>query len=225
MLNIVSLADFYRDLAAERLPNYAFIAPDVLNDGHNTTLDYATAWSENFLMPLLSNEYFMNDTLVLLTFDESETHSKPNKVASLLLGGAIPDNLKGTTDTTFYTHYSILATLENNWGLSNLGRYDVGANVFDVVAQKTGYKNLRPSDKAMQMVDLSVSYGGSLNDDAAMFRPIPPPNLQLTGAGGLGVSQSVQENWAEAANDTTPYDGRGWIWMPLNYVAQAPAPG
>jgi hypothetical protein len=46
----------------------------------------------------------MNDTLVLLTFDEDETYTDGNKIYSILLGGAIPENLRGTTDDTFYNH-------------------------------------------------------------------------------------------------------------------------
>jgi hypothetical protein len=35
-----------------------------------------------------------------------------------------------TADATGYTHYSILKTIENNWGLGNLGKSDVSATAF-----------------------------------------------------------------------------------------------
>ena len=54
----------------------------------------------------------------------------------------MPLDLKGTTDDTFYSHYSILSILENNWDLPNFGRYyDVGAGLFKLTADMTGYKN------------------------------------------------------------------------------------
>jgi acid phosphatase len=53
-----------------------------------------------------------------------------NKVYSILLGSALSNNLIGTSDNNFYNHYSVLATLEANWGLDNLGRFDVGASIF-----------------------------------------------------------------------------------------------
>jgi acid phosphatase len=190
----------------------------MLNDGHNTSLEYAANWTKSFLTPLLANEYFMNNTLILLTYDESETYSLPNKIVSILLGGAVPSNLKGTTDDTFYTHYSILSTLENNWDLPSLGRYDVGANVFKLVADQTGYKN---EQYDVSTVDLSVSYSGFLNSGA--YAPIPPPNLQLVGAGGQGVVATVSEQWQSASGDTTPYDGSGKVYdanSPPVYVAQ-----
>jgi acid phosphatase len=179
----------------------------MLNDGHNTSLEYAARWTRSFLIPLLANEYFMNNTLVLLTYDESETYSLPNKIVSILLGGAVPSNLKGTTDDTFYTHYSILSTLENNWDLPNLGRYDVGANVFKLVADQTGYKNERYD---VSTVNLSASYSGFLN--TGTYGPIPPPNLQLVGAGSQGVLAAVSEKWQSTIGETTPYDGSGKVY-------------
>jgi hypothetical protein len=61
-------------------------------------------------------------------------------MASILPGGAVPLDPKGTTDDTFYAHYSVLSTLENNWDLPNFGRYcNVGASVFKLAANMTGY--------------------------------------------------------------------------------------
>lgn len=222
LANIVSIDDFQRDLESESLPQYAHISPDMLNDGHNTSLEFAASWTNSFLTPLLANKYFMNNTLILLTFDESETYSQPNHVVSILLGGAIASNLRGTKDDTFYTHYSILSTLENNWELSNLGRYDVGANVFQFLADKTGYVN-KP---APAHIDFSKSYPGILShipNNPAI--PVPPPNLKLTGAGGKGVFPQVANGFKEGADDATPYSGNGDIYdfdVQPPYVAQAP---
>ena len=53
-----------------------------------------------------------------------------NKVYSILLGSALNPQLAGTTDDTYYTHYSVLATLQANWGLGTLGRNDETAPPF-----------------------------------------------------------------------------------------------
>ena len=79
-----------------------------------------------------------NDTLVLLTFDENESYGIQNKMFSVLIGGAVPAALKGTKDNTFYNHYSTIASVSQNWGLPSLGRWDCHANVFELVANKTG---------------------------------------------------------------------------------------
>ena len=231
LANLRSFVEFERAVKANDLPQYMHLSPDMMNDGHNTSLDFATAWTHHFLEPLLQNKQFMERTLILLTYDESETFELPNRIVSLLLGGAIPKDLKGTKDDTFYTHYSILSTVEDNWDLPNLGRYDVGANVFDLVAQQTGYTNSPPPNLAS--VNNSLSYPGYLNSDPAKHLDIPPINIQLIGAGGKGVVESAKYIWKMVANQATPYDGSGRIYDGGNgidslnkpvYKAQAPGP-
>jgi hypothetical protein len=46
------------------------------------------------------------------------------ELTRILTGGAIPPNLRGTTDDTLYTHYSSLSTVQANWGLKSLGKGD-----------------------------------------------------------------------------------------------------
>ncbi|KAI9852080.1 MAG: hypothetical protein M1838_001877 [Thelocarpon superellum] len=226
LLNLVSFEDFENDLRKHSLPQWAHMSPNMNNDGHDTSLQFAANWSHSFLQPLLANPYFMNNTLVLLTFDESETYSKPNQIGSLLLGGAVPSKLRGTTDDTFYTHYSILATLENNWGLPNLGRFDVGANVFAMVANQTGFKN-HGVDRSK--VALNESYPGPLNSQKP--GPYPPPNPFLTGAGGQGIVDTVPPAWRQPAGGKvdTVYDGSGNLFdgydhLPVSQVLTSGAP-
>lgn len=184
----------------------------MMNDGHNTTLDFASSWAHTFLKPLLADGAFKERTLILLTYDESATYEIPNKIGSLLLGNAVPSALRGTEDDTYYTHYSIPATMEYNWQLPNLGRYDIGANVFKnsiVTADTTaGHQNKGDPDN-LAGIDNSLSYPGFLNSDPAKWRPIPPPNLRLVGAGGLPVSDAVYNQWWQAGDEESPYDGSG----------------
>ena len=48
----------------------------------------------------------------------------------MLLGDAVPRNLHNTSDDKPYNHYSIMATVEKNWELGNLGLNDETANAF-----------------------------------------------------------------------------------------------
>ncbi|KXJ86996.1 hypothetical protein Micbo1qcDRAFT_152151 [Microdochium bolleyi] len=225
LLNVLSLDDFQRSLAAGTLPQFVMLSPNMLNDGHNTTLDYATKWSRDFLQPLLkdNSRIFNGDnsngrevrTLIQLTYDETADYARPNRIASLLLGSAVPAELRGTEDDGFYTHFSILSTVQNNWQLSNLGRYDVGANVFALVAGKTGYENVADPPGA-DRVNNSVSYPGFLNlNHTTRLAALPPPNLNLVGAGGQGVLKSVREAWGGVilgGKVKTPYDGKHYIF-------------
>ncbi|KAI1381120.1 putative acid phosphatase Pho610 [Hypoxylon crocopeplum] len=211
LANLLSFEDFKRDLAAGTVPQFVMMSPNMLNDGHNTTLDYATRWAREFLLPLLADGAFKEKTLIQLTYDETEDYSEPNRIVSLLLGSAVPDSLKGSGDDTLYTHFSILSTAEHNRELSNLGRFDVGANVFQLVADVKGYINHEPPNVAT--VNNSVSYPGALNrNHTTRLTMIPPPNLKLVGAGGLPVLDWICDQWKSEAYSDTPYDGSGNVY-------------
>jgi hypothetical protein len=122
--------DFAADVNASALPQWMFVTPNMVDDGHDTSVDYAASWLQYWLVPLLSNPNFNdNNTLVVLTFDENESYTENNCVLALLLGGAVPRSAWGTTDSTYYTHYSLLSTVEANWGLGSLGRGDTNKYV------------------------------------------------------------------------------------------------
>jgi len=63
-------------------------------------------------------------------FDETEVQTGTNRVFSVLLGDAVSASSHGTTDGTTYSHYSQMATVENNWSLGNLGLGDASAAAF-----------------------------------------------------------------------------------------------
>lgn len=117
--------DFANDVVNGSLPQWSFVTPNMVNDAHDTTIDFTADFLEYFLVPLLEDDRVNNNrTLIILTFDENETYDIQNNIFTLALGGAVPAELKGTEDDTFYTHYSEISTVQNNWGLSSLGRGD-----------------------------------------------------------------------------------------------------
>ncbi|KAA8893303.1 acid phosphatase [Sphaerosporella brunnea] len=210
---------FWEDLKAKKLPQWIFITPNMTSDGHDSSVTVAGAWTRSFLEPLLENEYFMKRTLVLVTFDENHTYPGQNRVFSILLGGAVPEYLHGTKDTNFYDHYSELATVEANWNLHTLGRYDVGANVFSLVADHTGDKVrvLEDLDKTY----LNESYPGEFHLTSWAPQPIPNTHLEVN---GRTVLPSIQELWgSEAQQKQTVYDGSlqvPWWYNPPKVVSQ-----
>ncbi|KAH9016773.1 hypothetical protein EDB85DRAFT_1866849, partial [Lactarius pseudohatsudake] len=112
------------------LPQWLFVTPNMVNDGHDTTIDFAGQWVDYWLAPLLNDTNFNdNCTLILLTFDETETYTVNNRTFAILLGGAVPETARGTVNSTYYTHYSSLSTVEANWGLGLLGRGDTSCDL------------------------------------------------------------------------------------------------
>lgn len=125
------------------------------NDGHYTDgtqtdpaerapalVNQAATWLEGFFGSLRfpgPDSHLPPRTLVVVTFDESdfradwETHLQnesgydgPNQIYTVLLG----DHLTPAVETETVNHYSLLRTIERNFGLDTLGKNDDGANWF-----------------------------------------------------------------------------------------------
>lgn len=176
------------------------------NDGHDTTVPYSANWIRSFVAPLLTNPVFVNKTLIVITFDENESYNIKNNVLTLLLGDVIPVSLRGTTDNTFYTHYSLISTIQNNWGLYSLGRGDVStdgsANVFQIIASVTGYQNVDVASADIPYYNFTAS--GYF--DAQNNGPIPAVNETALGAGGKGILPSLRSMNGSAVSPT-PWTG------------------
>ncbi|KAJ7889663.1 phosphoesterase family-domain-containing protein [Mycena leptocephala] len=171
--------DFANDVVNGTLPQWVFVTPNMVNDAHDTTIDFAASFLEYWLLPLLTDPRVNDEeTLILLTFDETETYTIQNNVFAAA-------RLRGTTDDTMYTHYSTLSTVQANWGLKSLGRQDTNAtvsNVLSFVAAKTGYQNVDVPASEMPEFNLTGVVSGALT--SALFTPFAAPNLKAKGASG-----------------------------------------
>jgi len=116
--NIVPSRQLDIDLKDGRLPQYSFYTPDMQNDGHDTTISFAGTYLATFFKDRLAQ--FPAGTLIVVTWDE-DWYRDSNRVYTILLGSMIPPN---ATDSTPYTHYSLLRTCEDNWDLGTLNRFD-----------------------------------------------------------------------------------------------------
>ncbi|MGI8510001.1 MAG: alkaline phosphatase family protein [Gemmatimonadaceae bacterium] len=106
----------------DSLAAYTFITPNMVHDGHDAPLDSAVKWTSAFLRPVLADSALMRTTLVVITFDESAnplsemlTGSQPNRIYTALIGGMVGT---GAVSNTPYSHYSLLRTIELNFGLA-----------------------------------------------------------------------------------------------------------
>jgi acid phosphatase len=200
--NIKNFTLFERDLQEDRLPQWMFITPNMTNDGHDTNVTFASKFSRAFLEPLLKDPRFNGPrTLIVLTFDENEDEGavdEQNRVDTILLGSAVPEHLVGTQDATFYNHYSALATVQANWQLHTLGRYDVGANVFSFVAEHTGDVVRTLKNPPLAETFLNASYPGLFNTNPGELAPLPVPNTKLV-VNGRTVLPEVVKTWGSPA--------------------------
>jgi len=103
---------------------YSFYTPNMNNDGHNTNVGMAGAWVSKFLDKTF-NEKLRKGTLVIVTFDESDRNSD-NRIYTLFLGDMVKEASQQDPKVLnrHYTHYDVLRTIEDNFGLQPLAEGD-----------------------------------------------------------------------------------------------------
>ncbi len=116
--NIVPISQLATDISNNSLPDYAFIVPDINNDGHDCppgmsscsdaqVLANADQWLAAKIKPLLASSGFQN-SLLIVTFDESDTTDTAHgggQVATVIVS---PLAKSGYQSTTLYQHESTL---------------------------------------------------------------------------------------------------------------------
>ncbi len=114
---------FVKDAKAG-LVAYSFYSPNMNNDGHNTNVGVAGAWVSKFLDQTFS-EKLRKGTLVIVTFDESD-HNADNRIFTLFLGDMVKEGSQQDLKVLdqHYTHYNVLRTIEDNFGLEPLAAGD-----------------------------------------------------------------------------------------------------
>jgi hypothetical protein len=121
---VVGASQFIRDARAGNLPNYSFYTPNMFNDGHDTSLEASSKWLQGFIRALDGTIAMHQRTLVVITWDEGG--NRDNRVLTLLLGNVVNPGKYPTR----LTHFSLLRTIEENFGLSAVGAGDKRASVF-----------------------------------------------------------------------------------------------
>lgn len=140
--NIVDAAAFEIDLESGSLPHYSWFTPNLINDGHSLSsgekhVDRGDRDRQvnidniaHFLKRFLGEDPIARwppETLIVITFDEAYPYYDPYEIYTLLIGDMLP---AGTTRTEPYNHYSLLRSVEVNFGLGSLLRNDAPASPY-----------------------------------------------------------------------------------------------
>ncbi|MFM6928471.1 MAG: alkaline phosphatase family protein [Bdellovibrio sp.] len=114
---------FKQDAANNNLPNFSILSPNLNDDGHDTGAAFASKWLQQNFENLLNDSNFLQDNLVVITFDESG-NSAGNHIYTVLLGGAVQAGVRSNQPMN---HVGLLKTVETEFNLGNLGRLDATA--------------------------------------------------------------------------------------------------
>lgn len=140
---IVPLTQLDTDLAANALPNFVFITPDLCNSAHDCQISTADTWLGTVASKL--QDYLEADGqpyLMILTWDEGQGNHSCCGLPEEQAGGRIatvlisPQAKPGFQDETPYTHYSILKTISAAWHLPYLAHAADAENVLIVAPWK-----------------------------------------------------------------------------------------
>jgi hypothetical protein len=126
--SIIPLDALQTDIDAGALPNFIFITPNLCNDAHDCSLDIADKWLAdqlNILIPALDKDG--PNHLVIMMFEEGSSDGSCCGLPEGDAGGRVPVVLfspqvkSNFQDSTPYSHYSLLKTIAEAWGLPYLG--------------------------------------------------------------------------------------------------------
>jgi hypothetical protein len=118
---VVPLGRLSADLAAGKLPAFSFVSPDLCNDMHDCGVRTGDAFLAG-LGPRILRALGPHGLLVV-TWDEGTSDrgccgtEGGGNIATIFAG---PAARAGTTSTATLTHYSLLRTIEDAWGLPRL---------------------------------------------------------------------------------------------------------
>jgi phosphatidylinositol-3-phosphatase len=113
--NVVPFESFDADLAGAT-PRFVWITPGLCHDGHDCPIDEAAAWLDGLVVKITASRAWAERGILLIAFDEGDGGD-----ANLVPFIAMTSGGRTGEITTPHDHYSLLATIEDLFGLPRLG--------------------------------------------------------------------------------------------------------
>ena len=110
------------------LPTIAIVVPNMCNDMHDCPIATGDTWLKNNI-----DDYVQwaraHNSLLILTWDEDDSATSANRIPLIFAGAQVKI---GYTRTATTTHYDVLRTLEDMYGLAPLDNAATAAPITDV---------------------------------------------------------------------------------------------
>lgn len=118
--------------SSARLASFVWITPNICNDGHNCSASTAGSWLQNMVSQITSSPAWKDNGALYVTWDEGNGGdyrglSSAGAITPSGGGGHVltlviePGLSGGTVLSQPMDHYSLLKTIEDNFGVSQLG--------------------------------------------------------------------------------------------------------
>jgi phosphatidylinositol-3-phosphatase len=112
---------------ANAVPRFVWVTPDLCHDGHDCPPETAAAWLDGFVSAVTKSTAWQDKGVLFVTWDESDGSDAvvvpPNRIAPCCGGGQVatfvisPNLRPGLRVGVAYSHYSLLATIEDAFHL------------------------------------------------------------------------------------------------------------
>ena len=113
--NVVPIEALDADLAGAT-PSFVWITPGLCHDGHDCSLDVAGAWLDETVTRITSSNAWRSSGVLFVVWDEGD--GGDNNLVPLIV---LTKDATAMRVETQYDHYSLLATIEDLFGLPRLG--------------------------------------------------------------------------------------------------------
>ncbi len=127
--HVVPFTQFATDMASGNMPNFVWITPNQCNDMHDCSVATGDTWLATLVPLVLDSTAFRNGGVLFITWDEGSTSAGcctdavGGRVATLVVS---PLAKQGYRSSIQETHYSLLRTIEDSWGLPHLNAAGCG---------------------------------------------------------------------------------------------------
>jgi phospholipase C len=116
--DLVPFSQLGADLAANELPDFSFLVPDLDHDAHDGTLAQADAWLQQNIDPLITSPTFQKDGLLIIVFDEAETSDATHGGGHVAAVVVSPFAKKQYQSGRLFQHESTLRLLLKSLGVT-----------------------------------------------------------------------------------------------------------
>jgi acid phosphatase len=228
---VVPSSGFGSDLAANTLASFVWITPNLCNDMHDCSIATGDAWLQAVVPQILQSPAFANSVLFVV-WDEGTTTAGGGGHIPLIV--ASPMTPAGTQSTQAATHYSLLRTIEDAWGLSPLGQSANAtalSDFFSPAPTPPGTPDSPSPDDGATGVDtgstLTWAAAGGTSYDVS-FDTVNPPSTVSAGQGvaaytPAGLAANTTYYWQIVAyNDAGATTGPVWSFTTAEVEAHRP---
>jgi phosphatidylinositol-3-phosphatase len=125
--NVVPLTALSADLGGST-PRLSWITPDRCHDTHDCSVSVGDEWLRQHVKQIQASQAFNSNGVLFITWDEDDG-SADNRVLTLV----VEPGMRHRTSQMAYTHYSLLATMEDLLGVGRLGNAASATPMDDLV--------------------------------------------------------------------------------------------